>query len=225
MAAGGLATLEIRRGEFIGRNQFGSVFPHPTAVPVPEEIQLTPAVARFLGLYAAEGFTSRNGVVGFAIATYEEDLTEFITSSMKNVFYTNPKVTDTTRHRRRVWCCSKALAKYFDEKFGRKAWNKHFPEEFVTGPLELVEGLLRGLWEGDGSVERRGFQRARLCTVSPRLAEQVVRVCRSQFGANQSPRAPGDHSRLEPISCQLRPRAHPRPRNQTDVRPRGSAEV
>src|SRR5439155_1719193 len=151
LADGGQATLEIRRGEFMGRNQFGSVFPHPTAVPVPEEIQLTPAVARFLGLYAAEGFTSRNGVVGFAIATYEEALTEFITSSMKNVFHTNPKVTDTTRHRRRVWCCSKALAKYFDEKFGRKAWNKHFPEEFVTGPLEIVEGLLRGLWEGDES--------------------------------------------------------------------------
>src|SRR5437773_11589827 len=97
---------------------------------------------------------------------------------MKNVFYTNPKVTDTTRHRRRVWCCSNALAKYFDEKFGRKAWNKHFPEEFVTGPLEIVEGLLRGLWEGDGSVEPRGFQRARLCTVSPRLAEQVGRMLR-----------------------------------------------
>src|SRR5207248_297113 len=94
------------------------------------------------------------------------------------VLYTNPKVTDTTRHRRRVWCCSKALAKYFDENFGRKAWNKHFPEEFVTGPLELVEGLLRGLWEGDGSVEPRGFQRARLCTVSPRLAEQVGRMLR-----------------------------------------------
>src|SRR5207249_10424253 len=114
LADGGLAALEIRRGEFIGRNQFGSVFPHPTAVPVPEDIQLTPAVARFLGLYAAEGFTSRNGVVGFAIATYEEDLTEFITSSMKNVFHTNPKGTDTTRHPRRVWCRSHALATHRD---------------------------------------------------------------------------------------------------------------
>ena len=176
MADGGVTMLEIHCGDFIGRNQFGSVFPHPTAVPVPEEVPLTPRVARFLGLYAAEGFTSRNGVIGFAIATYEEDLTEFITSTMKNLFLTNPKVSDTTRHRRSVWCCSKALAKYFDEKFGRKAWNKHFPEEFVNAPLEIVEGLLRGLWEGEGNIQLRGFNRARLTTVSPRLAEQVSRM-------------------------------------------------
>src|SRR6059036_1690602 len=56
---------------------------------------------------------------------------------VKKRFFMNPKVSDTTRHRRSVWCCSKALAKYFDEKFGRKAWNKHFPEEFVNAPLEI----------------------------------------------------------------------------------------
>src|SRR2546422_10006287 len=103
MADGWVTMLEIRRGEFLGRNQFGSVFPHPTALPVPEDLPLTPTVARFLGLYAAEGFTGRNGVVGFAIATYEEGLTEFITSTMKNLLLTNPKVSDATRHRRRVW--------------------------------------------------------------------------------------------------------------------------
>src|SRR5207249_11579836 len=116
LAEGGVTMLETHWVAVIGSNQFGSVYPHPTAVPVPEEVPLTPRVARFLGLYAAEGFTSRNGVIGFAIATYEEDLTEFITSSMKSLFLTNPKVSDTTRHRRSVWCCSKALAKYFDEK-------------------------------------------------------------------------------------------------------------
>ncbi len=176
LADGGTATLQIHDQEFVGRNQFGSVFPHPTAIPVPQEVSLDRRVARFLGLYTAEGFTSRNGVVGFAVATYEEDLTRFITSTMRDVFQAAPAIVDSTRHRRRVYCCSRVLARYFDENFGRGATKKHFPESLVAAPIPIIEALLRGLYEGDGSMEPRGYHRARLATVSPRLTDQVVRM-------------------------------------------------
>ncbi len=178
MADGGKVMLQVHRQEFIGRNQFGSVFPHPTARRIPEEVPLTGDVARLLGLYAAEGFTGRNGIIGFAIATYERELTRFIASTMRSVFDLEPRVIDSSRHRRIVRGCSRTLATYFDREFGRGAVNKHFPEDFVNAPLDLVAGLLRGLWEGDGSIEPRGYHRARLATVSPRLAEQVSRMLR-----------------------------------------------
>src|SRR3990172_2523888 len=176
LADGGQVMLQVHDKDFVGRNQFGSVFPHPTAIPVPKDVLLDSRVARFLGLYAAKGFTSRNGVVGFAIATYEGDLTRFITSTMKSVFHAVPGIIDSSRHRRRVYCCSRELARFFDANFGRGAANKHFPEELVTAPLNVVEGLLRGLYERDGNIQPQGYSRARLTTVSPRLAEQVGRM-------------------------------------------------
>src|SRR5919198_2328633 len=175
-ADGGQVTVQIHSKPFVGRNQFGSVFPHPYARPVPQEAILDARVARFFGLYAAEGFTGRNGVVGFAIATYEDELAQFITKAMRDVFHLVPRVHDTTRHRRTVIGCSRALASYLDQNFGRGAANKHFPEELVTGPLAIVAALLRGLWEGDGNIQPRGYNRARLTTVSPRLAEQASRM-------------------------------------------------
>lgn len=175
-ADGGLAVLEIHRKKFVGRNQFGSEFVHPYARPVPQRVPVDSITARFVGLYVAEGFTSRNGVVGFAIATYEEDLTRFISRTMRNRFKTKPRIEDHTRHRRLVRCCSRVLAEYFDTTCGRGAANKHFPEHLVTAPLSIVRSLVRGAWEGDGSINPSAAAVARYATVSPRLAEQMVRM-------------------------------------------------
>ena len=173
---GGLAEIEIHHETFVGRNQFGSVFPHPVARPVPRKVSFEPYVARLFGLYVAEGFTGRNGVVGFAIATYEDELTEFIMKTLEEVFQVVPVVEDHTRHRRLVRGCSRALSRIFDTSFGRGAFNKHFPEDWVQGPLDVVRALVRGAWEGDGSIDPGEAMKGRFTTVSPRLAEQMSRM-------------------------------------------------
>ncbi len=175
-ADGGSVALRIHGITFVGRNQFGSTFPHPYARPVPQLIQIDETTAEFLGLYAAEGCTGRNGVVAFYIATYEQNLTDFICKCMTEIFHVVPCVTDRSRHRRRVHCCSRALATFFDESFGRGAANKHFPEELITGPLHVIRGLVRGAWLGDGNISPEGARKAIYSTVSPRLGEQIVRM-------------------------------------------------
>ncbi len=175
-ADGGLAVLEVHDREFVGHNQFRSSFPHPVARPVPKLVTVDRPVARFLGLYAAEGFTGRNGIVGFAIATYEENLTRFLVRTMHQKFHCVPHVSDATRHRRRVCCCSRVLADYLDRSFGRGAPNKHFPEHLVKAPVGIVRELVRGAWEGDGTIDPEGYALARFTTVSPRLAEQMERM-------------------------------------------------
>jgi len=173
---GGVMTLRIHTVDFIGRNQFGTEFRHPGERPVPTDIEMDGEIARFLGLYVAEGFTGRNGIVGFAIATYEEALTRFLVSCMARRFRTVPKVADASRHRRNVRCCSRVLATYFDKNFGRGAANKHFPEELMEATWDIIKELVRGAWEGDGSVDTHHFNTARYTTVSPRLAEQMSRL-------------------------------------------------
>ncbi len=175
-ADGGHRTVLIHQQNFVGRNQFGSVFSHPTARPVPQTVELEEETAELFGLYAAEGFTSRNGVVGFAIATYESDLTRFLRRTLPALFKVVVRVSDRSRHRRRVTCCSKALAHFFDEEFGRRAPNKHFPEYLIDAPDNIIRALVRGAWKGDGTVDPRGFLKARFDTVSPRLAEQISRM-------------------------------------------------
>ncbi|MEE9601633.1 MAG: Hint domain-containing protein, partial [Thermoplasmata archaeon] len=175
---GGSLAVHIHDQEFVGRNQFGAEFPHPGARPVPRELALDEATAEFFGLYVALGFTGRNGVVGFAIATTADDLTNLITDSMSGVFQCVPRVTDHARHRRRVYCYSRVLATFLDTQFGQGAPNKHFPEEWVQGPPSVLKGLLRGAWRGDGSTDPRRSAVSRFATVSPRLAEQMGRMLR-----------------------------------------------
>ncbi|MFQ5985827.1 MAG: DEAD/DEAH box helicase [Thermoplasmata archaeon] len=173
---GGAVTVKIHQEDVLGKNQFG--VPSGLARPVPKIIDLDESTAEFFGLYVAEGFTGRNGVVGFGIATYEDDLTEFISKHMRDVFNCVPGVQDQTRHRRRVYCCSRVLAGFLDKEFGRGALNKHFPEEWLSGPPSVLTGLIRGAWRGDGTINPERFAQARYTTVSPRLAEQLGRVLR-----------------------------------------------
>ena len=173
---GGTLMLQIHQNEFIGRNQFGAKFRHPMARPVPREIQLDETLAEFFGLYAAEGFTGQNGLVAFGLATYEHELTRFVSGVLSSSFKLNPKRTDEGRHRRRVWACSRSVASFLDENFGRDALNKHLPENFMSAPLPIVAALVRGLWWGDGTYSVKHFNTARFSTISPRLAEQLYRM-------------------------------------------------
>ena len=177
-ADGGRRTIQIHQKVFVGRNQFGSVFPHPTARPLPQTVEVDERTAELFGLYVAEGFTGRNGDVGFGIATYEHDLTRFLQETLPLLFNVVVYVRDYTRHRRRVACCSRALAEFFDGEFGRTAPNKHFPESLMNAPDNTVRALVRGAWKGDGTIDPGGFQKARYTTVSPRLAEQMGRMLR-----------------------------------------------
>jgi helicase len=173
---GGTLLVLIHEKEFVGRNQFGSEFPHPGARPVPLRIELDAILGEFFGLYAAEGFTGRNGLVAFGVATYENELTRFLSEVLSTRFMLNPKVTDEDRHRRRVWACSRTLATFLDNEFGHGAVNKHLPESFLSSPPRILTALVRGLWRGDGTYSTKYFNTARFSTVSPRLAEQVVRM-------------------------------------------------
>lgn len=163
---GGALVVPIHDRTFVGRNQFGSVFPHPSIRSVPQLLEVDETVARFLGLYVTKSFTGRNGA----------NLTKFIAECMEQVFHAVPTVVDGTRHRRQVRCCSRVLAESLDRTFGRRTVNKHFPEYLVHAPLDVVRGLVRGAWEGDGTTNPRPCWKARFSTVSPRLAEQMLRM-------------------------------------------------
>jgi helicase len=169
-------TLHIHDKEFVGSNQHGSEFPHPYAVRVPKTLELDEELCELLGLFVAEGYTGKNGVVGFAIATYEDDLTSLICRVLDSRFKVKIRVNNFSRHRRTIICCSRVLAGFFSTTFGRRAENKRFPEFFLSLDDRLLSALVRGAWRGDGGVYPQRACVASYATVSQVLAEQMYQA-------------------------------------------------
>lgn len=151
---------------------------HPSVKRTPEYLPLNFETARLIGLWIAEGSTSKNGVIKFDISSNEEDLTEFITGTIRKYFpHAKIVVKDHERNRRTVRFCNKRFAEWLRENIGHGADNKSIPPLLLLNKNREVRlGLLRGLIEGDGYVRRESQRRANYIsysTVSPSLAYQL----------------------------------------------------
>ena len=61
--------------------------------------------------------------------------------------------------------------------YGHRAESKFIPKIYLLGPVEVRQEILRGLMDTDGWAEVDGH--AYFCTVSPRLADDVIHLARS----------------------------------------------
>ncbi|WP_240912166.1 DEAD/DEAH box helicase [Thermococcus sp. LS2] len=160
-------------------NQFGVTNrDHPALEKTPEFLPLNFETARLIGLWIAEGSTSKTGAILFDIASYEEDITSFLIQTISKYF---PKakivVEDKERNRRRIRFCNKRFAEWLRKNIGAHADNKRIPEVILfNGNREVKLGLLKGLIEGDGYVRINARDRSNYITystVSPHLAYQL----------------------------------------------------
>ncbi|MDG6954047.1 MAG: DEAD/DEAH box helicase [Nitrososphaerota archaeon] len=156
------------------RNQAGTVGSHWSRLKV-KSIRLTSRDLEQLGMYLAEGFSEPQGQVYFTFGANEDELTSLTVKWFKNLGLV-PNVEDTTRHRRKVYACSKQVASLFREMFGTKAPEKRIPHEFLLLPVEKLSSLVRGVWKEDGNVARNGPKSARLDTTSRALAKQLFAI-------------------------------------------------
>ena len=153
-------------------NQCGTVGEHWSRLSK-DSIELDEKGLEALGLFIAEGFTGKNGIVRFAISTKEQLLTEKIEEWLKSLGL-RTTVKDFERHRRTVNACSKQLAETLKELFGTHAENKRVPQDFIKLPEKKLIPLVRGMWLGDGSVYvKKNYGCAEYVTVSKVLAKQL----------------------------------------------------
>jgi ATP-dependent DNA helicase len=152
------------------RNQFGTLGKHWTRLKV-GSLPLDPRTLEALGIYAAEGYSGRQGQVHFAIDTRERKLTSEIMEWLSGLGL-RPKVRDSSRHRRVVSACSKQLASLLREMFGTRAPEKRIPHWVVLLPNERLAHFVRGMWRGDGNVAKTG-KAARYSSTSRVMAKQL----------------------------------------------------
>ncbi|MDG6920780.1 MAG: DEAD/DEAH box helicase [Nitrososphaerota archaeon] len=156
------------------RSQRGAVGSHRPRLKV-KSIGLTSRDLEQLGMYLAEGFSEPQGQVYFTFRTNEDELTSLTVKWFKNLGLV-PTVEDATRHRRKVYVCSKQIASLFRKMFGTEASEKRIPHEFLLLPVEKLSSLVRGVWKGDSSVTRKDPKSVRLDTTSRALAKQLFAI-------------------------------------------------
>lgn len=140
-----------------------------TSIPVTKDI------ARFLGLYLAEGCSCSSGI-HMTFSNEEKDLHDFVAKMAKVLFGRKPTII--SRWATSVSINVRSLGKKFREWFGPNARKKRIPEFVFGWNLENKLSFIKGYLEGDGSfcVHRQSYQYR---TASPWLASGLKRLLSS----------------------------------------------
>ncbi|NJE09458.1 DEAD/DEAH box helicase [Thermococcus sp. MAR1] len=189
-------------------NQFGKTDKlHSSVQRTPKFLPLNFETARLVGLWIAEGSTSKTGAINFAIGSHENEITEFLAQTIKKYFpYANVVVRDHERNRRVVRFCNRRFAEWLRENIGHRAHEKRIPDVLLFNENREVRlGLVRGLIEGDGYIRRDNSRRANYIsytTVSPTLAYGLQLLLGSLgyvSSVSRSIREPGIGKNRKPI--------------------------
>ena len=151
-------------------------------VDVPIIIKLTKPLLELIGLYIAEGYSrtlsGKKGLNQICVACSEKEIREFVKRTIKKSFGLVP----TEKKEDRAVFSSKILYFFFIKilECGNNAKNKRIPYLFLNLNLNKLAHLLRGYFEGDGSVSLSD-RRVSCDSVSQGLLFDLE-FCLSRFG-------------------------------------------
>lgn len=148
----------------------------PKSVYFNPNISLTDETLRLIGFFIAEGHTSKN-TIGFSFNIKEKEYIEFTKRMIKDLFNQTPyENLQHTNNSIQVCFGNKLVADNFRALFGSGAKNKHIPEMLMNISKTKITHILRGLFQGDGSIKDNCIQ---YTTISHRLALQVYDILTS----------------------------------------------
>lgn len=133
-------------------------------------LPVTRDLARFMGLYLAEGHGERDGVI-FTFNNSERDYIDFVADICINIFGRKPTIRSTWATQVRLNI--RNLSPWFTNQFGSNAREKRVPEfVFEWNTLNKLE-FLRGYLDGDGSYNSSGCA---FSSASHQLIEDINRL-------------------------------------------------
>lgn len=145
---------------------------------LPDTLELTEDLGRFIGLFLAEGSVNKALTqADFALHRDETHLADFVDYTARQVLGLT-SITHAERNGgRTVTIFSSSLAQMLSH-FGLGAANKALPDEFMSAPVDFLRGVVAGHEQGDGLhgeqfVQRHGHKHF---TCSPKLAEQIYTI-------------------------------------------------
>lgn len=146
---------------------------NPSAV-LRRKLEVSEALCWLMGLYAAEGSSTRHNAT-FTIDAAEEDLIERLVGTCVEVFGVDPMLShETEQNGVNVVLCRRAIARLMDAHCGKGARSKQVPSFVREGPLAWRKAFVQGYFEGDGWRQRNALA---AWTSSRTLAQQLQQVC------------------------------------------------
>lgn len=174
------------------KNHFGSdrQSKHGNCVAVPNNINITQELLRFLGLYIAEGWSgyshqkNSKGSVYFSFHKKEVEYISFVKNIIKNIFNSKSSCSnyqrDSHENRFTIVTHNTLLAELLHKLCGTGSHNKHLPDFVWQLSKEQIKSLLQGIFEGDGSFYANlSSPSLSLSTASKTLSEEVMLILRS----------------------------------------------
>jgi len=129
---------------------------------------------RLIGYYLSEGYARTapcKGTLGFVFSAKETEYIEDVKALVFEKFGLAPCMSrNSAGTAADVKFYSAPLVRFFVSEFGKRAEGKRLPHWAMVLPREKQEGLLCGIWRGDGSIKAKG---AKFVTISQELAHQV----------------------------------------------------
>jgi len=120
---------------------------------LPRSLKLTPALGRLIGLFLAEGSTSRR-IISFTFSQDERDsLVQETVDLLRSELLANPVLSERP-HAIEVRVCGTMLYWLFRRMGGVGAAGKKLHPSFFAGPPDFLRAVFDGWMDGDGHARR-----------------------------------------------------------------------
>ncbi|MBE3128433.1 MAG: hypothetical protein IMZ60_02010 [Actinobacteria bacterium] len=153
---------------------------------IPDEVRLNKEVAEILGLFLANGWTSKthNGYeVGFCFNKAREDLANKTIKIMDKYLKIKGRKMFHKEKGEGVWRVivgNRILKEFLREEIGTYSHNKIIPEFIVYNPdIEICKGFLKGMYACDGWLshhEKESYNSIYYATTSKQMALQLQKI-------------------------------------------------
>jgi len=160
----------------------GLVRPSNGRCLIPSKVEVSPKLARLLGLFCAEGCVRKNSGrpnsydAVFSFGHTEGHYTEEVKDACREIFGADTRISEEETALK-VYVRGSALAVLFKELCGADSKTKKVPDVIFRSPKDVVGSFLRGYFDGDGCY-KEGYSDA--ITVSKALAMGVYELLLNQ---------------------------------------------
>lgn len=139
-----------------------------------DKVKVDKDLARFMGLYLAEGSVIKNSSIRFCFNNNETELHDFIINVCKNRFKRKPTV-------HKAWATTillniRSFSHIFPKWFGDNAKNKKIPDFVFGWNLTNKLNFIYGYILGDGYIPNTG---AVIVSASSQLIKDYIKICNS----------------------------------------------
>lgn len=147
-----------------------------TVTDVPEQITLTPAFGRIIGLWLAEGGTTANTVRWYFGGHERDTLVADLVGLLRSELGCDPRVQKRGNGHLNVIVYGKHWRMLFERMLSLGPYDKTLPAELASGPRDFLHAVLCGWLDGDGHKRRHTLHGV---TVSHRLALAMYRIAQA----------------------------------------------